>query len=132
MLLTVAAQILYVIAAYWGCGGPCIISNKSKFQKFHYIINWLVKMWLIFKISKKVAEIRHRKGTIMNNYLCFSITVNSQTWNFWFCSTTLFIASKGKSSIAQHLGFSKGSPVAACIIYKWLRQWTSFEVYLHN
>ncbi|KAG9142902.1 hypothetical protein Leryth_016271 [Lithospermum erythrorhizon] len=30
--------------------------------------------------------------------------------------------------IAQHLGFSKGRPVAACIIYKCLRQWHSFEV----
>ncbi|XP_057512502.1 myosin-11-like isoform X2 [Actinidia eriantha] len=30
--------------------------------------------------------------------------------------------------IAQHLGFSKGRPVAACIIYKCLRQWGSFEV----
>ncbi|XP_024966855.1 myosin-11-like [Cynara cardunculus var. scolymus] len=30
--------------------------------------------------------------------------------------------------IAQHLGFSKGRPVAACIIYKCLRQWRSFEV----
>ncbi|KAK4492484.1 hypothetical protein RD792_003293 [Penstemon davidsonii] len=29
--------------------------------------------------------------------------------------------------IAQHLGFSKGRPVAACIIYKCLRQWRSFE-----
>lgn len=30
--------------------------------------------------------------------------------------------------IAQQLGFSKGRPVAACIIYKCLRQWRSFEV----
>ncbi|CAA0828032.1 Myosin-11, partial [Striga hermonthica] len=30
--------------------------------------------------------------------------------------------------VAQHLGFSKGRPVAACIIYKCLRQWHSFEV----
>ncbi|KAL0419798.1 UNVERIFIED_CONTAM: Myosin-9 [Sesamum radiatum] len=30
--------------------------------------------------------------------------------------------------IAQHLGFSRGRPVAACIIYKCLRQWHSFEV----
>ncbi|XAR58625.1 Myosin ATPase [Bertholletia excelsa] len=30
--------------------------------------------------------------------------------------------------IAQHLGFSKGRPVAACMIYKCLRQWRSFEV----
>ncbi|XP_052622198.1 myosin-11 [Lactuca sativa] len=30
--------------------------------------------------------------------------------------------------ITQHLGFSKGRPVAACIIYKCLRQWQSFEV----
>ncbi|KAK4351679.1 hypothetical protein RND71_030992 [Anisodus tanguticus] len=30
--------------------------------------------------------------------------------------------------LAQHLGFSKGRPVAACIIYKCLRQWRSFEV----
>lgn len=30
--------------------------------------------------------------------------------------------------IAQHLGFSRGRPVAACIIYKCLRQWRSFEV----
>ncbi|XP_019178734.1 PREDICTED: myosin-11-like [Ipomoea nil] len=30
--------------------------------------------------------------------------------------------------VAQHLGFSKGRPVAACIIYKCLRQWRSFEV----
>nr|XP_027095305.1 myosin-9-like isoform X2 [Coffea arabica] len=29
--------------------------------------------------------------------------------------------------VAQHLGFSKGRPVAACIIYKCLRQWHSFE-----
>lgn len=29
--------------------------------------------------------------------------------------------------ISQHLGFSKGRPVAACIIYKCLRQWRSFE-----
>ncbi|XP_022899024.1 myosin-11-like isoform X1 [Olea europaea var. sylvestris] len=29
--------------------------------------------------------------------------------------------------VAQHLGFSKGRPVAACIIYKCLRQWRSFE-----
>ncbi|KAL8192099.1 hypothetical protein R6Q57_028220 [Mikania cordata] len=29
--------------------------------------------------------------------------------------------------IAQPLGFSKGRPVAACIIYKCLRQWRSFE-----
>ncbi|XP_057798033.1 myosin-9-like isoform X2 [Salvia miltiorrhiza] len=30
--------------------------------------------------------------------------------------------------IAQHLGFSRGRPIAACIIYKCLRQWHSFEV----
>ncbi|XP_076942866.1 myosin-9-like isoform X2 [Bidens hawaiensis] len=30
--------------------------------------------------------------------------------------------------IAQPLGFSKGRPVAACIIYKCLKQWRSFEV----
>ncbi|EYU46481.1 hypothetical protein MIMGU_mgv1a018273mg, partial [Erythranthe guttata] len=30
--------------------------------------------------------------------------------------------------VAQHLGFSRGRPVAACIIYKCLRQWHSFEV----
>lgn len=30
-------------------------------------------------------------------------------------------------SVAQHLGFSKGRPIAACIIYKCLRQWHSFE-----
>ncbi|KAK1399139.1 Myosin-H heavy chain-like [Heracleum sosnowskyi] len=30
--------------------------------------------------------------------------------------------------IVQNLGFSKGRPVAACIIYKCLRQWRSFEV----
>ncbi|KAL3644945.1 hypothetical protein CASFOL_010125 [Castilleja foliolosa] len=30
--------------------------------------------------------------------------------------------------VAQHLGFAKGRPVAACIIYKCLRQWHSFEV----
>lgn len=30
--------------------------------------------------------------------------------------------------VAQHLGLSKGRPVAACIIYKCLRQWRSFEV----
>ncbi|KAL6968218.1 hypothetical protein U1Q18_034020 [Sarracenia purpurea var. burkii] len=30
--------------------------------------------------------------------------------------------------IAQHLGFSKNRPVAACIIYKCLKQWRSFEV----
>ncbi|XP_051118886.1 myosin-11-like [Andrographis paniculata] len=30
--------------------------------------------------------------------------------------------------IAQHLGFTRGRPVAACIIYKCLRQWHSFEV----
>uniref|UniRef100_A0A5B7APN9 Putative myosin-9-like n=1 Tax=Davidia involucrata TaxID=16924 RepID=A0A5B7APN9_DAVIN len=30
--------------------------------------------------------------------------------------------------IAQHLGFSRDRPVAACIIYKCLRQWRSFEV----
>ncbi|XP_052169866.1 myosin-11-like isoform X2 [Diospyros lotus] len=29
--------------------------------------------------------------------------------------------------IAQHLGFNKARPVAACIIYKCLRQWRSFE-----
>lgn len=29
--------------------------------------------------------------------------------------------------VAQHLGYSKGRPVAACIIYKCLRQWHSFE-----
>ncbi|KAL3517670.1 hypothetical protein ACH5RR_020259 [Cinchona calisaya] len=29
--------------------------------------------------------------------------------------------------VAQHLGFSKGRPVAACIMYKCLRQWHSFE-----
>ncbi|PWA97995.1 IQ motif, EF-hand binding site [Artemisia annua] len=29
--------------------------------------------------------------------------------------------------IAQNLGFAKGRPVAACIIYKCLRQWRSFE-----
>ena len=29
--------------------------------------------------------------------------------------------------VAQHLGFSKGRPVADCIIYKCLRQWHSFE-----
>lgn len=30
--------------------------------------------------------------------------------------------------IAQNLGFSRGRPVAACIIYKCLRHWRSFEV----
>lgn len=30
--------------------------------------------------------------------------------------------------IADSLGFSKGQPVAACIIYKCLKQWKSFEV----
>lgn len=30
--------------------------------------------------------------------------------------------------IAQPLGFAKGRPIAACIIYKCLRQWHSFEV----
>ncbi|KAK3031660.1 hypothetical protein RJ639_035028, partial [Escallonia herrerae] len=30
--------------------------------------------------------------------------------------------------IAQHLGFSRGRPIAACIIYKCLRHWRSFEV----
>nr|XP_043636269.1 myosin-9-like isoform X2 [Erigeron canadensis] len=30
--------------------------------------------------------------------------------------------------IAQRVGFSKGRPVAACIIYKCLRKWRSFEV----
>ncbi|CAA7395580.1 unnamed protein product [Spirodela intermedia] len=30
--------------------------------------------------------------------------------------------------IAQHLGFSQGRPIAACIIYKCLLQWRSFEV----
>ncbi|XP_019174193.1 PREDICTED: myosin-11-like isoform X1 [Ipomoea nil] len=29
---------------------------------------------------------------------------------------------------AQNLGFSKGRPIAACIIYKCLMQWRSFEV----
>ncbi|GMH25775.1 hypothetical protein Nepgr_027618 [Nepenthes gracilis] len=29
--------------------------------------------------------------------------------------------------VAQQLGFSKGRPIAACIIYKCLRQWRSFE-----
>lgn len=29
--------------------------------------------------------------------------------------------------VAQHLGFSRGRPVAACIIYKCLRHWRSFE-----
>ncbi|GAB2226409.1 hypothetical protein Drorol1_Dr00022214 [Drosera rotundifolia] len=30
--------------------------------------------------------------------------------------------------IAQQLGFSKGRPIAACLIYKCLKQWRSFEV----
>ncbi|GAB4841690.1 hypothetical protein Ancab_022412 [Ancistrocladus abbreviatus] len=30
--------------------------------------------------------------------------------------------------VAQQLGFAKGRPIAACIIYKCLRQWRSFEV----
>lgn len=30
--------------------------------------------------------------------------------------------------IAQHLGFSSNRPIAACIIYKCLLQWRSFEV----
>lgn len=30
--------------------------------------------------------------------------------------------------ISQHLGFSGNRPVAACIIYKCLLQWRSFEV----
>ncbi|GAB2298327.1 hypothetical protein Dimus_032396 [Dionaea muscipula] len=30
--------------------------------------------------------------------------------------------------VAQQLGFSKGRPIAACIIYKCLKQWRSFEV----
>ncbi|KAK3036849.1 hypothetical protein RJ639_031467, partial [Escallonia herrerae] len=30
--------------------------------------------------------------------------------------------------IAQHLGFSRGRPIAACIIHKCLRHWRSFEV----
>lgn len=30
--------------------------------------------------------------------------------------------------IAQNLGFSGNKPVAACIIYKCLLQWRSFEV----
>ncbi|KAL6981027.1 hypothetical protein U1Q18_022659 [Sarracenia purpurea var. burkii] len=30
--------------------------------------------------------------------------------------------------IAQHLGLSKNRPVAACIIYKCLKQWRYFEV----
>ena len=30
--------------------------------------------------------------------------------------------------ISQDLGFAKGRPVAACIIYKCLRHWGSFEV----
>ncbi|KAJ9564948.1 hypothetical protein OSB04_000914 [Centaurea solstitialis] len=30
--------------------------------------------------------------------------------------------------IAQRLGFSKGRPVAACIIYRCLRKWRSFEI----
>lgn len=30
--------------------------------------------------------------------------------------------------IAQHLGFTGRRPVAACIIYKCLLQWRSFEV----
>jgi myosin-5 len=30
--------------------------------------------------------------------------------------------------VAQHLGFSGNRPIAACIIYKCLLQWRSFEV----
>lgn len=30
--------------------------------------------------------------------------------------------------IAQQLGFTKDRPIAACIIYKCLRHWRSFEV----
>lgn len=30
--------------------------------------------------------------------------------------------------IAQHLGFAGSRPIAACIIYKCLLQWRSFEV----
>lgn len=30
--------------------------------------------------------------------------------------------------ISQDLGFSKGRPIAACLIYKSLLQWRSFEV----
>lgn len=30
--------------------------------------------------------------------------------------------------ISQHLGFSGERPIAACIIYKCLLQWRSFEV----
>lgn len=30
--------------------------------------------------------------------------------------------------IAQHLGFAGNRPIAACIIYKCLLQWRSFEV----
>lgn len=30
--------------------------------------------------------------------------------------------------IAQHLGFAANRPIAACIIYKCLLQWRSFEV----
>lgn len=30
--------------------------------------------------------------------------------------------------ITQNLGFSGGKPVAACIVYKCLLQWRSFEV----
>ncbi|GAB4830499.1 hypothetical protein Ancab_020210 [Ancistrocladus abbreviatus] len=30
--------------------------------------------------------------------------------------------------VAQQLGFAKGRPISACIIYKCLRQWRSFEV----
>ena len=30
--------------------------------------------------------------------------------------------------IVQHLGFTENRPIAACIIYKCLLQWRSFEV----
>lgn len=30
--------------------------------------------------------------------------------------------------ITQDLGFSSGKPIAACLIYKCLLQWRSFEV----
>lgn len=63
-----------------------------------------------------------------------NLLIDPSEFKFWFCSFVCYFLFLQENQdllikcISQDLGFTGGKPIAACVIYKCLLHWRSFEV----
>lgn len=82
---------------------------------FHSWANWILHAWLIFVLLFIWSWLWNVHMWFLICVLCPAVLVQENQDLLIKC-------------ITQDLGFSGGKPIAACVIYKCLLHWRSFEV----